>query len=189
MGRCQAAGEKKKEGGGAPYQKNTIFWLSCWRGPREPKKSAIVLIFRTAKNLSAEGERHGTSHQLQQPIRRQRDAPPHTPYPCLHGFIHTPTTTTTYKDFARNKKAPANVKRAYQHQWSSGRIHRFHRCDPGSIPGWCNLPYPAFVHTYFGKKTKPRSKNPQLQAITLRSTKTLRGRELTPGIPRDGRKY
>ena len=83
MGRCQAAGGKKKEGGGAPYQKNTIFWLSCWRGPREPKKSAIVLIFRTAQNLSAEGERHGTSHQLQQPIRRQRDAPP-------HGFIHTP---------------------------------------------------------------------------------------------------
>ena len=22
-----------------------------------------------------------------------------------------------------------------QHQWSSGRIHRCHRCDPGSIPG------------------------------------------------------
>lgn len=21
------------------------------------------------------------------------------------------------------------------HQWSSGRIHRCHRCDPGSIPG------------------------------------------------------
>ena len=23
------------------------------------------------------------------------------------------------------------------HQWSSGRIHRCHRCDPGSIPRWC----------------------------------------------------
>ncbi len=23
------------------------------------------------------------------------------------------------------------------HHWSSGRIHRCHRCDPGSIPGWC----------------------------------------------------
>jgi hypothetical protein len=22
-----------------------------------------------------------------------------------------------------------------KHQWSSGRIHRCHRCDPGSIPG------------------------------------------------------
>ena len=22
-----------------------------------------------------------------------------------------------------------------EHQWSSGRIHRCHRCDPGSIPG------------------------------------------------------
>ena len=87
LGQVPGGGEKKKEGGGAPYQKNTIFWLSCWRGPREPNKSAIVLIFRSAKNLSAEGERHGTSHQLQQPIRRQRDAPPHTPYPRLHGFI------------------------------------------------------------------------------------------------------
>ena len=24
-------------------------------------------------------------------------------------------------------------------QWSSGRIHRCHRCDPGSIPGCCIL--------------------------------------------------
>ena len=24
------------------------------------------------------------------------------------------------------------------HWWSSGRIHRCHRCDPGSIPGQCN---------------------------------------------------
>ena len=28
------------------------------------------------------------------------------------------------------------------HRWSSGRIHRCHRCDPGSIPGRCiALPY------------------------------------------------
>ena len=99
MGRCQAAGGKKKEGGGAPYQKNTIFWLSCWRGPREPKKSAIVLIFRTAQNLSAEGERHGTSHQLQQPIRRQRDAPP-------HGFIHTPPPQPRTKTSRATRKRP-----------------------------------------------------------------------------------
>ena len=98
MGRCQAAGEKK-EGGGAPYQKNTIFWLSCWRGPREPKKSAIVLIFRTAQNLSAEGERHGTSHQLQQPIRRQRDAPP-------HGFIHTPPPQPRTKTSCATRNRP-----------------------------------------------------------------------------------
>ena len=25
--------------------------------------------------------------------------------------------------------------RHHSHQWSSGRIHRCHRCDPGSIPG------------------------------------------------------
>ena len=135
LGQVPGGGGKKKEGGGAPYQKNTIFWLSCWRGPREPKKSAIVLIFRTAQNLSAEGERHGTSHQLQQPIRRQRDAPPHTPYPRLHGFIHTTTTTTTYKDFARNKKAPANVKRTYQHQWSSQESHKFSCVDPRPTNG------------------------------------------------------
>ena len=23
-----------------------------------------------------------------------------------------------------------------EHQWSSGRMHRYRRCDPGSIPGW-----------------------------------------------------
>ena len=28
---------------------------------------------------------------------------------------------------------------AQKHQWSSGRIHRCHRCDPGSIPGWCTV--------------------------------------------------
>jgi hypothetical protein len=26
-------------------------------------------------------------------------------------------------------------KQKHEHQWSSGRIHRCHRCDPGSIPG------------------------------------------------------
>ena len=30
-------------------------------------------------------------------------------------------------------------KSGRQHQWSSGRIHRCHRCDPGSIPGWCTF--------------------------------------------------
>ena len=54
---------------------------------------------------------------------------------CPSTWLHThTTTTTTHKDFARNKKSPANVKRTHQHQWSSGRIHRCHRCDPGSIP-------------------------------------------------------
>ncbi len=33
----------------------------------------------------------------------------------------------------------------YQHQWSSGRIHRCHRCDPGSIPGWCILTCTFYV--------------------------------------------
>ena len=26
-----------------------------------------------------------------------------------------------------------------KHRWSSGRIHRCHRCDPGSIPGRCTF--------------------------------------------------
>ena len=30
-------------------------------------------------------------------------------------------------------------KMQQQHQWSSGRIHRCHRCDPGPIPGRCIL--------------------------------------------------
>ena len=33
------------------------------------------------------------------------------------------------------------------HQWSSGRIHRCHRCDPGSIPGWCIFNLVHAVHT------------------------------------------
>jgi hypothetical protein len=33
----------------------------------------------------------------------------------------------------------ANPNTIQQHHWSSGRIHRCHRCDPGSIPGWCTL--------------------------------------------------
>ena len=82
MGRCQAAGEKKR-GRGCAISKKHHFLAQLLERSKRAKKSAIVLIFRTAQNLSAEGERHGTSHQLQQPIRRQRDALP-------HGFIHTP---------------------------------------------------------------------------------------------------
>ena len=100
MGRCQAAGGKKKEGGGAPYQKKHHFLAQLLeRSKRAKKKSAIVLIFRTAQNLSAEGERHGTSHQLQQPIRRQRDAPP-------HGFIHTPPPQPRTKTSRATRKRP-----------------------------------------------------------------------------------
>ena len=121
-------GEKKKRARGAPYQKNTIFWLSCWRGPREPKKSAIVLIFRTAQNLSAEGERHGTSHQLQQPIRRQRDAPP-------HGFIHTPPPQPRTKTSRATRKRPPMSSVPTSISGLVDRIHRCHRCNPGSIPG------------------------------------------------------
>ena len=32
------------------------------------------------------------------------------------------------------------------HQWSSGRIHCCHRCDPGSIPGWCIYHSAQFWH-------------------------------------------
>ena len=30
---------------------------------------------------------------------------------------------------------PSDSQMGHEHQWSSGRIHRCHRCDPGSIPG------------------------------------------------------
>ena len=182
MGRCQAAGGKKKEGGGAPYQKNTIFWLSCWRGPREPKKSAIVLIFRTAENLSAEGERHGTSHQLQQPIRRQRDAPP-------HGFIHTPPPQPRTKTSRATRKRPPMS--SVPISISGPVVEYIVAIDVTRVrfPADAICPILHLCTRTLGKKTKPRSKNPQLQAITLRSTKTLRGRELNPGLPRDGQKY
>ena len=163
-------------------KKNTIFWLSCWRGPREPKKSAIVLIFRTAQNLSAEGERHGTSHQLQQPIRRQRDAPP-------HGFIHTPPPQPRTKTSRATRERPPMSSVPIS---ISGLVVEYIiaidvtwvRCPADAI-----CPILHLCKTYFGKKTKPRSKIPQLQAITLRSTKTLRGRELNLGLSRDGWKY
>ena len=41
-----------------------------------------------------------------------------------------------------SRATPPNAKGIYvrnskhsEHQWSSGRMHRCHRCDPGSIPG------------------------------------------------------
>ena len=40
-----------------------------------------------------------------------------------------------YVDVDAITKFFCNIDR--QHQWSSGRIHPCHRCDPGSIPGWC----------------------------------------------------
>ena len=36
----------------------------------------------------------------------------------------------------RRHRSPTQPRRFLPaHQWSSGRIHRCHRCDPGSIPG------------------------------------------------------
>ena len=37
--------------------------------------------------------------------------------------------------FFRGANVARHKKPSSQHQWSSGRIHRCHRCDPGSIPG------------------------------------------------------
>ena len=34
---------------------------------------------------------------------------------------------------------PGPCKELQQHQWSSGRIHRRRRCEPGSFPGSCKL--------------------------------------------------
>ena len=100
MGRCQEAGGKKKERRGCAISKKTPFFGSAAGEVQESqKKSAIVFIFRSAQNLSVEGERHGTSHQLQQPIRRQRDAPP-------HGFIHTPPPQPRTKTSRATKKRP-----------------------------------------------------------------------------------
>ena len=44
-------------------------------------------------------------------------------YPRLRVYL-TSLSRMTYVHFEMQK-----------HQWSSGRIHRCHRCDPGSIPG------------------------------------------------------
>ena len=92
-------GEKKKRAGVRHIKKTPFFGSAAGEVQESQKKSAIVLIFRTAQNLSAEGERHGTSHQLQQPIRRQRDAPP-------HGFIHTPPPQPRTKTSRKTRKRP-----------------------------------------------------------------------------------
>ena len=36
-----------------------------------------------------------------------------------------------------------------EQQWSSGRIHRCHRCDPGSIPGSCIFFAAEITNTQF----------------------------------------
>ena len=99
LGQVPGGGGKKKRAGVRHIKKTPFFGSAAGEVQESQKNSAIVLIFRTAQNLSAEGERHGTSHQLQQPIRRQRDAPP-------HGFIHTPPPQPRTKTSRATRKRP-----------------------------------------------------------------------------------
>ena len=159
------------------------------------------MIFRTAQNLSAEGERHGTSHQLQQPIRRQRDAPP-------HGFIHTPPPQPRTKTSRATTKRPpmSSVpisisglvveyivaidglqKNVFLPRSRSTQIFMCGSNNPRPTygPGFdsqlMQFALSCICAHVLWEKTKPRSKNPQLHfvcsppgsPITLRSTQTL----------------
>ena len=61
---------------------------------------------------------HGHSQNWQQtrPQQQKAQAKPES------------TTVLYINVYTRSRPLP-------EHQWSSGRIHRCHRCDPGSIPG------------------------------------------------------
>ena len=45
------------------------------------------------------------------------------------------TAITTHGGASHDDWLPLLASNEQEHQWSSGRIHRCHRCDPGSIPG------------------------------------------------------
>ena len=135
MGRCQAAGEKKKRGRGCAISKKHHFLAQLLERSKRAKKIGDSFDFPNRKELVG-GGRKAWNIPSTPTTHSQTTRCPSTHSLPTPAWLHThTTTTTTHKDFARNKKAPANVKRTYQHQWSRGRIHRYHRCDPGSIPG------------------------------------------------------
>jgi hypothetical protein len=72
-------------------------------------------------NLSAQAS--GVSMQLLEERLRRRFAPSLAPslVPSLAPSLCADVTTS--------------AAQTAEHQWSSGRIHCCHRCDPGSIPG------------------------------------------------------
>ena len=61
------------------------------------------------------------------------------------------------------------------HQWSSGRIHRCHRCDPGSIPGWCSKQIvdlgswqlSPILTQYFTQHVEPNSNQTITQTLNM----------------------
>ena len=66
------------------------------------------------------------------------------PTQCLSGRtlcqylsrLHQELQNHSFMNWCRCSALRAGMLTNYaRHQWSSGRIHRCHRCDPGSIPG------------------------------------------------------
>ena len=64
------------------------------------------------------------------------------PLAVVADFEHRRKSTWMWDGVAASM--PGLCKELQQHQWSSGRMHRCHRCDPGSIPADAN----ALCHAY-----------------------------------------
>ena len=94
MGRCQAAGEKKR-GRGCAISKKHHFLAQLLERSKRAKKIGDSFDFPNHTKLIGKKRKH----QLQQPIRRQRDAPP-------HGFIHTPPPQPRTKTSRATRKRP-----------------------------------------------------------------------------------
>ena len=104
MGRCQAAGEKKKKGRGCAISKKHHFLAQLLERSKRAKKIGDSFDFPNRTELVG-GRRKAWNIPSTPTTHSQTTRCPST---WLH--THT-TTTTTHKDFARNKKALANVKR------------------------------------------------------------------------------
>ena len=82
--------------------------------------------------------------------------------PCEHPVAHfcwidtfqqarSDSVYSGMRDFCSWRGRQHLESNLHRHQWSSGRIHRCHRCDPGSIPGWC-------IWSHLAAIFKPRMK-------------------------------
>ena len=70
---------------------------------------------------------------LRVPDRRLKWCQKTAVWVCLRRLCHAAKTKKEYKGiWSLYESSPKIFQR---HQWSSGRIHRCHRCDPGSVSG------------------------------------------------------
>ena len=103
MGRCQAAGKKKKRGRGCAISKRHHFLAQLLERSKRAKKIGDSFDFPNRTELVGGGRKAWNIPST--PTTHSETTR------CPSTWLHThTTTTTTHKDFARNKKKPANVK-------------------------------------------------------------------------------